>query len=208
MGVMASQIADVSTVCSTVCSGTHQENIKAPRHWPLLGESTGDRWFPLAKGHWRGFFSFDDVIMALRTHWSWTSSKSNLSCAETWLLRDIKVNTMTAYMMMPWSRTSPGHQQPYNIDNVGMGRVCTILAIGMPRNNRKWKYVLMFDMFPQLFCVHIISAWLRPWSPQPWALLMYKTSCHTMMNLVLTQPRFRALGLQSGKKSSTTWWRR
>ena len=27
-----------------------QENIKAPRHWPLWGESTGDRWIPFTKG--------------------------------------------------------------------------------------------------------------------------------------------------------------
>ena len=26
------------------------ENIKAPRHWALCGESTGDRWIPLKKG--------------------------------------------------------------------------------------------------------------------------------------------------------------
>ena len=26
------------------------ENIKAPRQWPLWGESTGERWIPLAKG--------------------------------------------------------------------------------------------------------------------------------------------------------------
>ena len=26
-----------------------KENIKAPRHWPLWGESTGDRWIPLTK---------------------------------------------------------------------------------------------------------------------------------------------------------------
>ena len=42
MGLMALQITGVSIVYSTVCSG----NIKAPRHWPLLGGSTGDRWFP------------------------------------------------------------------------------------------------------------------------------------------------------------------
>ena len=28
-----------------------KENIKAPRHWPLSGESTGDRWIPLTKDH-------------------------------------------------------------------------------------------------------------------------------------------------------------
>ena len=27
-----------------------KENIKAPRHWPLWGESTGGRWIPLTKG--------------------------------------------------------------------------------------------------------------------------------------------------------------
>ena len=31
-----------------------KENIKAPHHWPLWGESTGDRWIPLTKGQWRG----------------------------------------------------------------------------------------------------------------------------------------------------------
>ena len=25
-------------------------NIKAPRHWPLWGEFTSDRWIPLTKG--------------------------------------------------------------------------------------------------------------------------------------------------------------
>ena len=47
---MASQITGVPIVCSTVCSGADQENVKAPRHWPLWGESTGDRWIQLTKG--------------------------------------------------------------------------------------------------------------------------------------------------------------
>ena len=47
MTVMASQISSVSNVCSAVCSGADQrKHIKAPRHWPLWWESTGDRWFP------------------------------------------------------------------------------------------------------------------------------------------------------------------
>ena len=36
MGAMASQI-----------TGEFKENIKAPRHWPLCGEFTDDRWIPL-----------------------------------------------------------------------------------------------------------------------------------------------------------------
>ena len=31
-----------------------KENMKAPRHWPLWGESTGNRWIPLTKDQWRG----------------------------------------------------------------------------------------------------------------------------------------------------------
>ena len=27
-----------------------KENMKAPRHWPLCGELTGDRWIPRTKG--------------------------------------------------------------------------------------------------------------------------------------------------------------
>ena len=39
-------------------------NIKAPRHWPLCGEFTGDRWIPRTKGPvTRKMFPFDDVIM-------------------------------------------------------------------------------------------------------------------------------------------------
>ena len=30
-----------------------KENIKAPRHWPLWSESTGDRWIPHTKGQSR-----------------------------------------------------------------------------------------------------------------------------------------------------------
>ena len=44
MGAMASQISGLSIVYSTGCSIADQRNIKTPRHWPLWGEFTGDRW--------------------------------------------------------------------------------------------------------------------------------------------------------------------
>ena len=31
-----------------------KENIKAPRHWPLCGEFTGDRWIPRTNVQYRG----------------------------------------------------------------------------------------------------------------------------------------------------------
>ena len=45
------------------------ENIKAPRYWPLVVEFTGDQWFPCIK--WpvtRKMFPFDDVITNLLQH--------------------------------------------------------------------------------------------------------------------------------------------
>ena len=46
-----------------------KENIKAPRHWPLCGEFTGDRWIPRTNGRpvTRKMFPFDDVIMTSYT---------------------------------------------------------------------------------------------------------------------------------------------
>ena len=66
MSAKASQITSISTVCSAVCSGAHKRNTKVPRHWPLCGESTGDRW-PVDSPHngpvTRKLFLFDDIIM-------------------------------------------------------------------------------------------------------------------------------------------------
>ena len=46
MSAMAPQITSLTIVYSAVYSGMIKENIKAPRHWPLWGEFTGDWWFP------------------------------------------------------------------------------------------------------------------------------------------------------------------
>ena len=40
MSAMASQISGASIVCSIVFQAQIKENIKAPRHWPLWGETT------------------------------------------------------------------------------------------------------------------------------------------------------------------------
>ena len=53
----------------------NKENIKAPSHWPLWGEFTGDRWIPRTKGQWRGkcfhlmTSSYIQPIMA--AGWQW-----------------------------------------------------------------------------------------------------------------------------------------
>ena len=64
LSAMASQITGVSIVCLTVVQAQITENLKAPRHWPLWGESTDNCWIPLTKGQiTRKMFPFDDVIM-------------------------------------------------------------------------------------------------------------------------------------------------
>ena len=48
MGAMASPITSLAIVYSIVIQAHITENIKAPRHLPLWGEFTGDRWIPRA----------------------------------------------------------------------------------------------------------------------------------------------------------------
>ena len=54
MGAIASQITSLTIVYSIFYETQIKENIKAPRHWPLCGEFTGDRWIPRTNGQLRG----------------------------------------------------------------------------------------------------------------------------------------------------------
>ena len=54
VGTVASQITSLTVVYSTVIQTQIKEDIKAPRHWPLWGEFTGDRWIPRTNGQYRG----------------------------------------------------------------------------------------------------------------------------------------------------------
>ena len=54
MGMLASQITSLTIVYSTVYSDADQRKHQAPRHWPLWGEFTGDRWIPRRNGQIRG----------------------------------------------------------------------------------------------------------------------------------------------------------
>ena len=50
MGSMASQITRLIIVSQPFIQAQIKENINTVRHWPLLGEFTGDRWIPRTKG--------------------------------------------------------------------------------------------------------------------------------------------------------------
>ena len=54
MGAIASRITSLTIVYSTVYSGEDQRKHQTPRHWPLWGGFSGDRWISRTKGQWRG----------------------------------------------------------------------------------------------------------------------------------------------------------
>ena len=78
MRTMASQIIGVSIVCSTVCSGTDQRNIKALRYWPFV------------KGIHRSLVS------------SQTGVLTKASDAELWCFFDLRLNKRFHFMMSSW----------------------------------------------------------------------------------------------------------
>ena len=50
MGAMASQITSRTTVTQPFIQMQNKEKIEAPRHWPLCGDFSGDRWIPRTNG--------------------------------------------------------------------------------------------------------------------------------------------------------------
>ena len=54
MTTMASQITASRLFIQPFIQTHIKEKIRAPRHWPMCGEFTGDRWIPRTKGQLRG----------------------------------------------------------------------------------------------------------------------------------------------------------
>ena len=74
MSAMASQITSLTIVYSSVyIQAQIKENIKAPRHWPLCGEVTGDRWIPRTKGQLRG-----NCFYLMTSSWCWDMTAQGL----------------------------------------------------------------------------------------------------------------------------------
>ena len=71
MSAMASQITDVSIVCSTVCSGANQRKYQSSvHHWPLWGESTGGFPSQTASNAENVFIWWSHHGCKLRNHWN------------------------------------------------------------------------------------------------------------------------------------------
>ena len=73
----ASQITDLSIICSTVCLGVDQRKHQSTRHWPLWGEFTDAQWIPLTKGQKRGKCFH---LMTSSCLWQYTHFYSSLMC--------------------------------------------------------------------------------------------------------------------------------
>ena len=63
-----------------------KENIKAPRHWPLCGEFTGNRWIPRTDGQQRGK-CFHLMTSSWRTDDITTSKLSNMCIFMGYIVR-------------------------------------------------------------------------------------------------------------------------
>ena len=77
MDIIASQITATPLFVKLFVQVYAKDNIKAPHHWPLLGESTGNRWIILTQNQ---MFPFDDVIMItryVRISWIYCTSGMN-----------------------------------------------------------------------------------------------------------------------------------
>ena len=69
MDLMAAQNTGNSTICSTLCSGTHNRKHQSSASHAFWGESTGHRWIPLTKGQSRG--KCVHLMTSRKLHISW-----------------------------------------------------------------------------------------------------------------------------------------
>ena len=96
MGTIASQITCLTIVFSTVYLDTdhHTENIKAPRHWPLCVEFTGDRWL-----HAQMASNAENVSIWWRHHVRGTFTMDVYLPINLPILKNISTNVLAFYIV-------------------------------------------------------------------------------------------------------------
>ena len=138
MSAMASQITSLMIVYSTFIQAQFKENIKAPRHWPLCGEFTGDRWSPRTRPVTRKMFPVDDVIrfVYLKTRSALSSPASAtldmiLKYKTTWVdernfrhvkymslktnINDLQILLDSKVLKLHFTYAAQKNRQPYNL---------------------------------------------------------------------------------------------
>ena len=68
MGAMASQITSLTILTQPFIQAQIKEKIKAPRHWPCVGNSPVTGELPVQRASNEEIFPFDDVIMVGKIH--------------------------------------------------------------------------------------------------------------------------------------------
>ena len=111
-----------------------KENIKAPCHWSLWGESTGDWWIPLTKGQWHRicfhfmtnciyqFYTYVPVNSLAPGKFEWNFRHVifkqvlviegwGISCeiAPIWMSLDFTDDQSTLFQVMAWCRQARSH---------------------------------------------------------------------------------------------------
>ena len=105
MGAMEPQITGVRSFAQPFIQAQIKENTKAPRHWPLCGNFTGDRWSPRKQnGQWRGKCFHHDSMN------NWYSSPDS-----AWL-RNISSNNIQSIIFRSKRTQSHTNLYPCNID--------------------------------------------------------------------------------------------
>ena len=122
MDTMASQITSLTIIYSIVYSGADQRNIKSPRHWPLWGEFSGDRWIPRTKGQLRkkGFH-------LMTTSWNYAHARNNVSPNDPRPRRDAGV--VRTNVILGWTARKEFHIQQLQIIWLHPGRFHAVLGM-------------------------------------------------------------------------------
>ena len=111
-------------------------NVKAARHWPLWGESAGDRWIPLTKGQWRG-----NVFIRWRHHGIFGQRHHDMHIPSTLL-------SCMLYGKQPIPVES--HKMPtmQNFDDFVFVNLYKLLS---KRPRGRWNFQMRFDKWKVLY---------------------------------------------------------
>ena len=117
-------------------------NIKAPRHWPLWGEFTGDKW-PVT----RKMFPFDDVIIRIiipNNHSIWRAVIIVLPCAASCYYVFLKVGvykevSMGFPLVMIWFIFKTNHCRFYSIIQHAHTQMMKSLRINTRTKAKTWR---------------------------------------------------------------------
>ena len=135
-----------------------KQNIKAPRHWPLWGESNGHRWIPLTKGQWRG-----KCFHLMTSSWSWLLMLILEPAFSGTICQLCRTSLADYHGIFPsWACHSGGHYHNYYY---GTPSLCQVSALIWSSGTRRF-HLLIFKWVAETGLHDRISGydhwWLSP----------------------------------------------